>query len=65
MNKTEAIKIQKDYWMHHDCNPTHFIEWLYKNDYLIISPEEKKKIDGMTVLAHIHGMNPFEKLDKK
>ena len=37
-----------------------FVYWLYKNDYVVVSPEEKKKIDGMTVLAHVHGMNPFE-----
>lgn len=40
-----------------------FVRWLYENGYIIITPDELGKIDGMTVLAHAHGMNPFEKND--
>lgn len=35
------------------------INEIYKEGYMIITPEELKKIDSITVLAHIHGMNPF------
>ena len=37
-----------------------FVRWLYENGYIIITPDELGKIDGMTVMAHFHGMNPFE-----
>lgn len=42
----------------------HFINWLYDRGYMIVTPEELEKIDGMTIMAHIHGMNPFEKRGK-
>lgn len=38
-----------------------FIFSLYKQEYIIITPEEKKKIDDAVKIAHIHGMNPFDK----
>ena len=41
-----------------------FIFWAYKNGYCILSPDEVKKVDGMTILAQIHGMNPFEEKRK-
>ena len=36
------------------------IQWLYENGYEILTPDEVEKINGMTVMAHVHGMNPFE-----
>ena len=38
-----------------------FIAWLYKNGYEILTPDEVEKVNGMIVMAHVHGMNPFEK----
>lgn len=39
------------------CN---FLKNLYKQGYLILSPEEIEKVHAMTVLAEVHGMNPFK-----
>jgi len=39
------------------CN---FVKNLYKKGYLIVSPEELDKINSITVLAGVHGMNPFK-----
>lgn len=33
-----------------------FIEWLYENNYVIVSPEEWKKISRAIGLAYVHGM---------
>lgn len=41
-----------------------FIIWLYKQGGVICNPEERKMIDGMTVMAHAHGMNPFSEYRK-
>ena len=41
-----------------------FIFWLYKNDYLIISPEEKKEIDGALLLQALHGGEILEELNE-
>lgn len=60
MERDRAIELINNYWMHHDCNHVNFIKYLYKNGYMIISPIELEKINGMTIMAHIHGMNPFE-----
>lgn len=38
-----------------------FIEKLYEDGYIICSPEEIEEINGMTVLADVHGMNSFNK----
>lgn len=61
MEVDKAIELIENYWMHNDCNHKNFIKYLYKLGYVIISPEELEKINGMTIMAHIHGMNPFEK----
>ena len=61
MDKNEAIKLA------HFGNSTklcrllkEWVDYLYNRGYIIITPEEIKKINAMTVLASIHGMNPFE-----
>ena len=42
-----------------------FIIWLYEQGGVICNPEERKMIDGMTAMAHVHGMNPFDEYRKK
>lgn len=42
-----------------------FIKSLYKEGYTIITPEEDEKINGVLLLAQIHGMNPFDKKEKQ
>lgn len=42
-----------------------FISWLYDRGFVIINREELKKINSMTVLADIHGMNPLVDYEKK
>lgn len=37
-----------------------FIEDLYEQGYCVLSPDERKKVDGIIVLAEVHGMNPFK-----
>lgn len=37
-----------------------FIDKLYYEGYLILTPEDLKKVEAMTVLAEVHGMNPFK-----
>ena len=37
-----------------------FVAWLYENGYMVVNPDELEKINSMTVMAHFHGMNPFE-----
>ena len=41
-----------------------FVNRLYAKGYMIISPEELKKINGMTIIAEIHGQNPFKPKEK-
>jgi len=39
-----------------------YIRWLYdKHGGVIANKEEYDKINGMTMMAHVHGMNPFDK----
>lgn len=39
-----------------------YIRWLYDEEGGVIADkEEYKKINSMTIMAHVHGMNPFEK----
>lgn len=37
-----------------------FIHHLYEKGYLILSPEEMKKVNSAIVIADVHGMNPFK-----
>lgn len=39
----------------------YFIKNIYKQGYEILSPEDAEKLKGMYILAHVHGMNPFDK----
>ena len=61
MTEKEAEQL----WIHGEpMAPTlarHFIEWLYENGYMILSPDEIKKVNQAIVIADIHGMNPFSK----
>lgn len=36
-----------------------FIRGIYDEGYLVLTPEEVKKVDACIVLADVHGMNPF------
>ncbi len=56
MDKKSALK---EFSLPYLTGRKKFIEKLYKDGYVICSPEDMKKIDGMTVLAEVHGMNPF------
>jgi len=39
-----------------------FVEWLYdEHGGVIANKEEHDKINGMTMMAYVHGMNPFDK----
>lgn len=40
-----------------------FIEKLYEENYLILTPEEHKKVNDAIVIADVHGMNPFSPKD--
>ena len=70
MNKDKAGELLGKFWEKHpelvklDENIYFidtFIEWLYDEGNMIINPEELGKINGMTILADIHGQNPFKK----
>ena len=62
MTKAEALKLIVE---SKATSPStrNFVSWLYENGHMIITPDELEKINGMTVMAHVHGMNPFEKND--
>jgi len=64
MTKDEALKYLIE---NKGASPIsrNFIIWLYEQGGVICNPEEKKMIDGMCVMAHIHGMNPFDKYRKE
>jgi hypothetical protein len=53
MIKDEALKLSSGQ------EQETFVKWLYDRGYIIVTPDELDKINGMTVLAHAHGMNPF------
>lgn len=65
MNKKEAIEWVVD-TKEIPRNTRNFVEWLYdKHGGFIANKEDCDKITGMTILADIHGQNPFKpKLDK-
>lgn len=41
-----------------------WINSIYKDGYVILSPEEMKKVDSVIVIADVHGMNPFKPKEK-
>jgi len=49
MSLSKAIELQKQYWMHGDCNPTHFIEWLYRKGYIIVDANQYEMLLSITV----------------
>ena len=64
MTKDEAIK-----WVIETKSISaftrNFVEWLYdKHGGFIANEEEAEKINGMTVMAHFRGMNPFNEEKK-
>lgn len=62
MDKESALEeLQKEFHLswHKDYDKLTLIETLYSNGYVICSPEDMEKINGMTALAEVHGMNPF------
>ncbi len=62
MNKEEALKHSKGF---NGRLVDDYIKWLYdEHGGVIANKEEYKKINGMTVMAQIHGMNPFDKEKK-
>lgn len=58
MNLLTALKLQKEYWDHYNCNPKDFIHWLYQKGYIITSPEEKSQI-GLNAENLIKILNEF------
>jgi len=65
MTKEEALKwIEKT----KEISPftRNFIIWLYDVEGGVIADkEEQKKINGMTIMADIHGINPFADRTRK
>ena len=58
MTKKEALKHSRAF---NGRLADDYIRWLYdKEGGVIANKEEHDKINGMTIMAHIHGMNPFE-----
>ncbi len=42
-------------------NTRNFVEWLYdKHGGFIANKEDNDRITDITILASVHGMNPFE-----
>ena len=62
MTKAEALKLIVESKATSPSTRS-FVKWLYENGYMIVTPDELDKINGMCVMAHFHGMNPFEKND--
>jgi len=46
------------------CDPVNhlyiLVDKLYKEGYIILTPNELKKVNTAIVLADVHGMNPFK-----